>query len=121
MADGEPEAYKEQDLRSIGVSPRERLERIENLLTRMDEKLDNKADASVVTSLITRISALELSEALGNQTAATLALDVRDKLDVRVSALQKEHQKLDKKLTYYAGGVAALLAAAPFVWQYIIK
>lgn len=120
MAENEPETV-DDTLRSIGISPRERLGRIEALLTRMDEKLDNKADASMVSNLAARISALELSEAVGNRDASALAIEVRDRLDVRVSALQKQHMRLDKRLSYYAGAVAAILLAAPFVWEWIIK
>ncbi len=111
----------EDDLRSAGISPRERLERIETMLSRIDEKLDTKADAVMVASLSARISAIELAAAVVTNQTTTLANDVRDKLDARVSALQKEHQVLNTKLTWFAGAVAAVITAAPFVWQLIFK
>lgn len=118
--EGEPEAYVDDTLRSAGISPRERLERIENILTRMDEKLDNKADALVVNALIARIAALELAGALVAQQSSSLASDVRDKLDSKIEKLQGEHAKLDKKLSRYAGAVAVILFLAPFVWEGVL-
>ena len=75
--DGEPEAYKDDSLRGISISPRERLERIENLLGVINGKLDQKADK-------TDLGALE----------------------VRVRGLELQLQRVQQRLAYYAGALA---------------
>ena len=45
MTENEPEAYRDDTLRSIGISPRERLAHIEAALKNIDEKLDIRFDS----------------------------------------------------------------------------
>ena len=48
------------DLVGAGISPKERLERIETMLERIDNKLDNKADRSDLIILENRVREIEL-------------------------------------------------------------
>ena len=75
--DGEPEAYKDDSLRGISISPRERLERIENLLGVINGKLDQKADKADLGAL-----------------------------EVRVRGLELQLQRVQQRLAYYAGALA---------------
>lgn len=46
-------------LQNAGITPKERLERIEAMLTKIDEKLDGKADAALVAAIEVRLRTLE--------------------------------------------------------------
>ncbi len=105
--EGEPEAYKEQDLRSIAISPRERLERIEKGIDQVLSKLDSKADAAAVVAVALRVAALEQNVAVAAQ-AAMDAHDARARMDIEVDNLRQGHAKLGRKVAYYAGGLAML-------------
>lgn len=105
----------ENDLRNIGISPRERLERIESLLGRMDEKLDNKADAATVLAMSLRIAALEQTEAA--RVAAEKVADTQEEqfhyqMRAEMTLLEKEHNELKRQIAYYAGGLVVVLFVA---------
>ena len=53
------EVGESNGLSNAGISPRERLERIENMLAKIDEKLDYKADLAYVARIESRIGNLE--------------------------------------------------------------
>lgn len=57
--DGEPEAYQDDTLRSAGISPRERLERIEHVLERIENKMDTRFGV-----LEQRVWSLELASSI---------------------------------------------------------
>lgn len=75
--EGEPEAYRDDTLRSIGISPRERLERIEKMLETIDGKLDGKVD---MTEFV--------------------------KLETRVDGLHRDHENLKNRMAWLAGALA---------------
>jgi hypothetical protein len=62
--EGEPEAYRDDGLRGAGISPRERLERIEAMLERIDSKMDARMD-----SMSARLGLLELNGSKQAQAA----------------------------------------------------
>jgi hypothetical protein len=103
--EGEPEAYKEQDLRSIAISPRERLERIEKGIDQVLSKLDTKADAASVIAVAVRVAALEQNVAVAAQSSID-AHASRERMETEVDNLRQEHVKLGRKVAYYAGGLA---------------
>ena len=105
--EGEPEAYKEQDLRSIAISPRERLERIEKGIDQVLSKLDSKADAAAVVAVALRVAALEQHIAVAAQAAIDVH-EARIRMEDEVDTLRQEHAKLGRKVAYYAGGLAML-------------
>ena len=89
-------------LQNAGISPRERLERIERMLEKIDDKLDTKADAALVTSLQSR---LEIIERDGTNLARAA--------DRHASDARSEISRVKIKMAFYAGA----LAAASFTLQ----
>ncbi len=117
----------EDGLQGAGITAKERLERIEAMLARMDEKLDAKFD-----TLQNRISLIELngskqaqdSEKLAEalelrvRTIETKVFPVTESLEDQLGKLQDEHKRLSKTLDgvrvrmwMAVGGIAAVGAA----------
>lgn len=101
MTDNEPEAYKDDTLRSISISPRERLAHIEDALLKIDSKLDMRFDG-----VEKRLTAVENAQA-GQATTAEFVREARILAD---EASQKAKDLADaatKKATDLASGVDA--------------
>lgn len=96
MTDEEPEAYVDESLRSISISPRERLAHIEETLLRIDEKLDIRFDA-----VEKRISLVENAQAGQASTAEFVA-----KATVLADEAAKTAATLAKEATETAAGLA---------------
>jgi len=116
----------DDSLRGIGISPRERLERIEALLGVIDSKLDQKADKADVVALDQRVRTLELH---GTSLAQETKLAVERLQGVSeahlgemrgaVDALAAGQSHIQVRLSYYAGGLAVLavgLSVASRIW-----
>lgn len=98
------------DLSNAGITPKERLARIESLLERMDGKLDNKADAAVVAALELRVRDLETHGSISAQQTAG-----------RVDGLERSVEKLGQKLAYATGTLSAVIVASNMVVAWIIN
>lgn len=116
--DGEPEAYVDESLRSIGISPRERLARIEQLLVDIGQKLDNKASREEMLALEVRIWQIEVkgsnaaNEALNEaRRLARERVEDLEQLEAEVKMLSEQHADLKAKLAYIAGGIAVVAVA----------
>lgn len=114
----------DDDLRGIAISPRERLERIEGVLERIEQKMDMRFDA-----MEQRVRVLELRVV---PTTETVAVEIK-RLDAQHTALEARLRKVEevgsnaarhaeaaaaraedgigdvrRRLAYYAGALAAL-------------
>lgn len=98
--DGEPEAYRDDNLKSISISPRERLARIEEMLAKIDLKIDFRFD-----QIDKRVWALEVNTA---PVAKGIAEDVV-RLDNQHELLRTKVDGLNRKVTYAAGAAAMLV------------
>lgn len=105
--DGEPEAYKDDTLRSISISPRERLERIETMLVKIDEKMDLRFD-----SVEKRIGAVEATQAGQASTAefVSKATALAEEASTRAAGLARTETERATALAVDAAGKATLLA-----------
>ena len=121
--EGEPEAYVDESLRSIAISPRERLARIEALLVTIEQKLDYKASQADLLALEVRVremevkgthhaqDALEEARRLAREREADLVM-----LDNEYKTLRQDHEALGKKIAWAFG----VLATAAVVSEYIL-
>lgn len=106
----------DDSLANAGITPKERLTNIEQLLTRIDGKLDGKANQSDVAAMELRVRAIEVANAL--------TFDTKDRLDrveadakARLDRVEEKTAGNDRKLAVYAGiGVAAVFAANLLPW-----
>lgn len=126
--EGEPEAYRDDNLRSAGITAKERLARIEDLLVRMDEKLDDKASRSEMAALELRIRSIEVS----GSKAANDALDEARRLaheregdllmlDKEYKQLRSDHEMLGKRIAWALGALAVAAVAAEAVLSSILR
>lgn len=111
----------DETLRNIGISPRERLERIETMLERIDGKLDSKADASEVVALNVRLSVLEASVIEHH----ALILHDRGKdwvtnLESEVDNLHREHNRIKTRMAYFAGVAATVVVVAEIIFGHFM-
>ncbi len=97
--DGEPEAYRDETLRSISISPKERLQRIEEMLVKIDEKMDSKFDV-----LELRIRTLEINVA-----------PVAEEAKKEIERLNTVVQGIHNKILWASGAIAALVMIAQIV------
>lgn len=98
------------DLNNAGISPRERLQRIEELLGRVDAKLDNKANASDVVALELRVRALETS---GGERVQ----EMRE----RVGSLDGDVRVIGRRLAYATGTLASVIVMSNMVVAWFIS
>lgn len=115
-------------LRSIGISPRERLERIENLLGSIDAKLDVKADKEDLRLLEGRVREMELHGSSGLQELRGIVTEAKHLSEknaavqnIAMTEVRTLHQATQTKLAYYAGGLAVLTTAATILQRFILK
>ena len=96
-------------LSNAGISPRERLERIENMLTKIDEKLDSKAD-------ISRVVVLEqfMIESRGRNPERLIA-ELRE-AQSHIRTLESEHQVMRRRIAYYSGAAAVIAFIGREIW-----
>lgn len=92
-----------EGLQNAGISPKERLERIESMLERIDQKLDSKASETDLISLELRVRNLELEMS-------------------SFEGLRKEHKEfaegiesLRQKVFMFSGGLAVLMFVINFL------
>lgn len=88
----------EDSLSNAGISPRERLERIEQMLERIDGKLDGKANAAEVAGLEARIRELELNGSVHIP-----------EMRAKVEALEVGHGVIQRKLAYATGTIVVVM------------
>lgn len=88
----------DDSLANAGISPRQRLERIEALLERIDGRLDGKADAGVVWALEERVRTLE-------QNGGDRVVEMRE----HVGVLERDLGALGRKIAYATGTLAAVM------------
>jgi len=107
MVEDEPEAYMDDTLRSIAISPRERLAHIEDALIRIDAKLDLRFDA-----VEKRLSAVESTQVGQASTAEFVqkATVLADEAAKKASALADEQTRTAANLAKEAAGKAVALA-----------
>lgn len=140
------------DLRSISISPRERLVHIEEALVKIDAKLDLRFDS--VEKRLTKVESIqagnastsefvakatELADAAAKtaanladeatKTAAALAKDAatkasllaedQKKFDLALTAVQARQDRFDRKVAWFGGLGAALVAASGLVGFFI--
>lgn len=98
------------DLNNAGISPRERLQRIETLLERVDQKLDNKANAADLVALELRVRDLETS-------GGARVNEMRE----RVGSLDSDVQIIGRKLAYATGTLATVIVVSNIVVAYLIN
>ena len=121
--EGEPEAYRDDSLRSIGISPRERLARIEALLLDITSKLDNKANREDLLALEARVWKIEVQGSTHASEALTEARRLAEErrqdletLDADVTLLRKDHIELKTRIAYIGGA----LAVAAVISEYFL-
>ncbi len=120
----------DDSLANAGITPKERLTNIETILTRIDSKLDGKANQSDVAAMELRVRAIEVANALTFDTKDRLdkvEADAKVRLDrveadaqSRIERVEHEVSGLGKKIAYAAGSLAVVvvivnLVAARFV------
>lgn len=105
----------DETLKSIGISPRERLERIEAVLERIDNKLDGKADQSTVVAMEVRLKAVEACIERGEDLKIRYA-----ELNAVFKELHADHEQLRNRMAYYFGGIAAIAVAAELFFAHLI-
>ena len=128
MVDGEPEAYVDESLRSIGISPRERLARIETLLVTIEGKLDNKANQVDFLALEVRVRDIETKGSHAAVAALAEArrlakerLDDMKELEADFQILRHDHEQLGRRLAWALGAVAAAAVLAEAILSTVIK
>ena len=121
--EGEPEAYRDDSLRSIGISPRERLARIEALLLDITSKLDNKANREDLLALEARVWKIEVQGSTHAAEALTEARRLAEErkqalevIDADVEMLRKDHNELKTRIAYIGGA----LAVAAVISEYFL-
>ena len=120
--DGEPEAYVDDSLRSIGISPRERLARIETLLVTIEQKLDNKASQADFLALEQRVREIEtkgthnITESLAEarRLARERIADLKE-LEQDFQLLREDHEALGRKIAWAFGALAVAAVGAEAV------
>lgn len=101
MANGNGEG-----LSGAGITPKERLERIEAMLERIDAKLDAKANESDVVALEVRVREMELE------------LSSFEGLRKEHDEFFKEINALRQKVFMFSGGLAVLVFFIEFVARF---
>lgn len=104
-------ASDHDDLVGAGISPRERLQRIEELLGVIDSKLDSKADATALIALTLRVATLE--KEVTEHTANAAYRQERDaEMRNAVKTLEQGHESLKQRVAYAAGAAAVVVVVA---------
>lgn len=101
MVDGEPEAYGDETLRSISISPRERLAHIEDALAKIDAKLDLRFD-----SVEKRLTMVEQTQA-GQASTEQFVADAKKLADEETKKAASLADAATKKAADLATGVDA--------------
>lgn len=101
----------DDELVGAGISAKERLERIEALLDRMDRKLDSKVDQAEFLSLDARVRDLELH---GSQATRDLVVGCSEMTGTIVE-LRESHNALKVRIAYAAGAAAVVVVAAEWL------
>lgn len=124
--EGEPEAYVDESLRSIGISPRERLARIETLLVAIEGKLDNKADKADIVQLEARIWAIEVH---GSHTATEAAKAAKllseermhdiKAVEAELMDLREDHHQLKSRIAWLGGALAVAAVVSEYFLMHI--
>lgn len=124
--EGEPEAYVDESLRSIGISPRERLARIETLLVAIESKLDSKADKSDIVQLEARIWAIEVhgSHTATEASKAAQALSEERARDIKeveteLAALREDHHQLKSRIAWIGGALAVAAVISEYALMHV--
>ncbi len=105
--ESEPEAYVDESLRSIGISPRERLAHIEDALVQIDKKLDVRFDA--VERRLNKVEAVQAGQA-STAEFVTKATELANEAAKKAAVLADEATKTAAGLAKDAAGKAAILA-----------
>jgi hypothetical protein len=104
------------DLAGAGITAKERLQNIESVLVRIDQKLDGKADAAVVAALEVRVREIETGNNLTQRRAFEEVHAIREASEKQLAEVSNGVSALQKKFAYYAGGVAvAVFLAEAFI------
>ena len=116
----------DDSMNGAGITAKERLERIETILGKIDSKLDNKADRADLVSLEQRVRDLELHGTNLAQETKQVVERLRGvneahlgEMRSAVDALAAGQSHIQSKLAYYAGGLAVLalgLELASRIW-----
>ena len=100
------------DLSSAGITAKERLGRIEEILGDIVGKLDGKADTAVVIALDARVKNLELAraevDAIERVTKIERVAGIA-KMETRVDRLEANVDGLGKKIALASGAVGVLV------------
>lgn len=119
VMEGEPEAYVDDSLRSIGISPRERLARIEALLVTIDDKLSSKASQVDMLALEVRIRKIETEGSVHAREAVEEARRLAREREEDLIMLTKEyrqlrsdHEGLGRKIAWAFGALAVAAVGA---------
>jgi len=125
--DGEPEAYVDESLRSISISPRERLARIETLLVAIEGKLDSKANKSDIIQLEARIWAIEVN---GSHTATEAiskyeAISAKREIDIKtiqdeLEILRSDHHSLKNRIAWIGGALAVAAVVGEYFMMHLL-
>lgn len=105
------------DLASAGISAKERLGNIEEVLKSIDSKLDGKADRSYVVALELRVRELELSHAKADAAERVVNLEratTAGRLEGRVGKLEESSAAVGRKLAAATGVVTIVVVVANF-------
>lgn len=99
-----------ENFRNAGISPGQRLFRIEELLEKVDSKLDGKADLAYVAQIESRLRLIEIGgDAHTNE------------LRGRMDRLENTTNSIQRKLAYATGTLAMIVVAVNAVSVYFIN
>ena len=99
------------ELQGAGITAKERLERIEALLDRMDRKLDSKVDTQEFLALDARVRDIELH---GSQHVQDL-LAGAGKMTESVTSLTDGQNAIKVRVAYAAGAAAVAVIVAEII------
>lgn len=106
------------DLNGAGITAKERLGRIEEILGDIVGKLDGKADQAVVIALELRVKTLELAraeaEAVERVTGIERVANVA-KMETRVDRLESGVDSLGKKVALASGAVSVVVVVVNLI------
>lgn len=97
------------DLGNAGITAKERLGNIETILTRMDAKLDGKADVAAVNLLELRVRNLEIH---GPEPMAEMR--------IKISALEDSINSVGRKLAYATGTLSVVVVLVNVSMAYFV-
>jgi hypothetical protein len=97
------------EMAGAGITAKERLERIELMLSRIDGKLDGKADQSDLMALEGRVRQIEQHGGPATSAAMRDVHDLRTEAREQIDSLSQSVTALKNRMAQVAGGLAVVV------------